>query len=350
MKRNCSIILLIAMLALAMIASASTMKKTLAQAQPYYSITPSTIMMGPSSDVGQTFTVTVWVNGTTLDNVPAGVGGIEVHVTWNSSLLTPTSATNQVTLPGGAFYGASLLYTLNGFYDANGNKVNAAPYTNATHWEVAGASTTGPWSGSGGMIAQITFQIDQQTPPFVTCPIAIDFTDMVDGNEHEVSLGASQNAVYTNLAVSTIPETINFAGVGSFVVTIDTDSNLTVPANMDFQNYTSGGASFDFNVTTYDGFCNVTVPNNFMWSIPTTSWTVLVDGLSPPSSDMSITYDSTNAYIWLNFTSGSHTIFIESTNVVPEYASMTSLMLVLMTMTLAGAAATISLRKKKLHF
>jgi hypothetical protein len=350
MKKIDNILVLVSILTLAMIASASTLKTASATgyAGPYYDIesatNSSTFTMGPASAVGQTFTATIKLYNVTKTDVPAGIAGVEVHMSWNNTLIAPTSFVNEIAQPGGALTG-NILYTINpGFFDAAGNSIATAPYTNATQFEVAAASTAaGGWWGDGAEIAVITFQVNLQPQPFGTCPLVFSFTDLVDTNAASVTHDAV-NATYTILTPN--PETVAFQGV-NYQVSIVTDSQITAPANLGFENYTNGSASMTFNVTSSDGFCNVTVPNNFMYSIPTSAWTITVDGSAPQSQ--SITSDSVNAYLWFNWSgAGNHVIMLTSTNSVPEFAA-TGLLLFLMATTLIVITAATVLRRRKLY-
>jgi hypothetical protein len=353
MKRRNIILLLVSILTLAVIASASTFKIALAQGHPgpYYTVenvidNSSKVYMGPSPAIGQNFTVAIKLYNVTTSDVPVGVSGVEVHLTWNTTLIEPLSFVNMVGEAGGVLKGPTILYGIQpGFYDAAGNPIATAPYTNATHYEVAAASNSGAWWGDGAEVAQVTFQVDSQPTPFGTCPLAIDFSDLADENAVSVSHDVV-NATYTILTTLTTAETVSFQGT-SYALSIASDSAITAPANLGFQNLTSGGATITFNVTTPDGFCNITVPNNFMWSVPTTNWTVLVDNAAPQSQ--AITSDSSNTYVWFNWsTAGDHVIELQSTNVVPEFGA-TGLILSLMGTTLVITAAATSLRRRKLH-
>lgn len=344
MKKTYNIVLLVSIITLAIVASASTVMKASALAHPYYTVTPSETIMGPSPSINQTFTVTIKLYNATHANVPAGITGVEVHLRWNKTLIEPVSFVDEVGKPGGVLAGQTILYGISpGFFNSSGIKIATQPYTNATEYAEAGASSTGPWWGDNGTVAEITFKVVSQPQPSATCPIEFDFTDLVDATPSEVSHGVV-NATYTIL--SPVTETVTFEGV-NYQVTISSDSVVTAPENLGFQNNTSGGAMLTFNVTS-GGYCNVTVPNNFMYSVPVENWTVTVDGSTLTTPNKAITTDSTNTYIWFNFTSDSHVIALTSTKVVPEFATP-SLILILMTTTLIVATVATSLRKRKLH-
>jgi len=353
MKRIYIIMLLISILTLTVIASASTFKIASAQGYPgpYYSVenaadNSSIVNMGPSPSIGQNFTVAIRLYNVTTSNVPAGIAGVEVHLTWNNTLIEPLNYTNFCGLTGGVLMGPTILYGIQpGFYDSAGNPVATAPYTNATHYVVAAASSSGGWWGDGALVAEITFKVDLQPQPFGTCPLAIDDADLSDALAAEVAYSLV-NATYTITTTSITPETVSFQGV-TYPVSIASDSVITAPANMGFQNYTNGSASLTFNVTSPDGFANVTIPNDFMYSNPTDNWTILVDNAAPQS--YMVTYDSSNAYVWFNWSgAGNHVIQLLSTNVVPEFAA-TSLMLFLIATTLIAIAAATVLKRRKLY-
>lgn len=350
MKKIYTIVLLISILTLAIYVSASTVKKTSAQnpAAPYYSVDPAVVT--PATAVGENFTVTLKLNNATIDNVPNGISGIELHLAWNTTLIQPVRFTNDIGITGGVLTPPSILYGLAaGFYDNNSNIISSAPYTNAATFAAGAASSTGPWNATTGNIAEITFTVISQAPPFALCPLEYSFTDLVDGLAGTVNHD-NFNATLLLKATSTFSGTVDFTGVGSYPVSIASDSNVTLPANLSFQNISNDGASLAFNVANYtnydvDGFCNVTIPKNFMWSFPDDNWTITVDGAT---QNALITSDNTNWYVWFNFTAGSHTAMLGSTNVVPEFTS-TTLLLFLMATTLIGVGVATNLKKKKFH-
>lgn len=344
MKRIYNIVLLTSILTLAVFASASTVKmaSALGHPGPYYSVEPSETIMGPSPAVGQTFTVTVKLYNVTTANAAAGISGVEIHLTWNNTLIEPVSFVNKIGLSDGVLMGPGILYGIQpGLYDSAGNAINAPPYTNATHYKVAAASTSGPWWGNG-TVAGITFRVELQPQPFATCPLALDFTDLADTNAQAVP-HELENATYKILTTTTTSETVTFQGV-NYTVSIASDSIITAPPNLGFQNYTNGGGSINFNATGLDGFCNVTIPKNLMWDI----WTVTIDGSNLASPNVTTTSDTTKTYVWFNFTSGPHVVTLSSTKAIPEFAA-TSLTLFLMVTTLIVAAVATSLRKRKLY-
>jgi hypothetical protein len=349
MKRIHSIMLLISILAIAVFATALTLKTTSAQGFPgaYYTIenvadNTSSITMGPSPAVGQQFTVAIKLYNATTANVGVGVGGVEVHITWNNTLIEPVSFVDKLGKTGGVLTGPGIIDAIQpGFFDSGGNAIATAPYSNATFYEVAAASTTGPWWGDGAEIAEITFKVDLQPQPWGTCPIGFAFADLDDVNSapvthHEV------NATYTITTTTTTSETVTYNTV-NYPVSIASDSIITAPTNLGFVNNTDGSGTITFNVTSPDGYFNATVPNDFMWG----TWTVQVDGAA--SQIPVVTTDSANAYVWFNWTgAGNHVILLRSSNAVPEFGSPI-LMLFLTATALIATATAISFKRRKLH-
>jgi len=114
-------------------------------------------------------------------------------------------------------------------------------------------------------------------------------------------------------------------------------SNSTV-SNISFnRTFTSEGLPHQgiitFNVTGSTGtigFCNVTIPKNFMWG----DWVVLVDETLSPRI---VTWDNANYYVYFTYTHSSHTVAIISTGVVPEFPFGIALFVILALATLVGA-------------
>lgn len=144
---------------------------------------------------GSTFIINVNLYNATTGNVPAGVGGVEVQLSWNTSLIQPLSFVNRITTSGGVLEGQSVIYGLAaGFYNSSGSWINSPPYTNATSYKVAAASTSGPWWGNG-TIATINFTV----LGVGTSGLDLTFTDLTDTNavvvDHYIQSGVFDNRV-----------------------------------------------------------------------------------------------------------------------------------------------------------
>ncbi|MEM2129115.1 MAG: cohesin domain-containing protein [Candidatus Bathyarchaeia archaeon] len=151
---------------------------------PYILTTPRT-----PSPVGQYFTVEIHLTGATAANVPNGVQGVEVHFYFGNILeyAVPTGFENFLGRPAeGGVLNPAVLYGIDAcFYDDLGNKVDTPPYTGATYYKVAAASSGAAWNGEDGLVAKITFQIIKQpslmlSEPDVSFDLALTFTDAAD--------------------------------------------------------------------------------------------------------------------------------------------------------------------------
>jgi hypothetical protein len=119
--------------------------------------------------------------------------------------------------------------------------------------------------------------------------------------------------------------------------TVTTESNSSV-SSLSFQ---TGIPMITFNVTGPNGttgFCNVTIPKNFMYSTGSAGWIVQVDGqkITP-----TITTDATNTYLYFTYQQTTHYITIVTSGVVPEF-DFIGLMILMM----SALAATLILIKK----
>jgi hypothetical protein len=345
MKKIYIALLIISSLTLAIVASALTFKPSLAQeeqehAGPYLTVDPVLTKVGPSPAVGQTFNLTLSLFNVTTENTPNGLQGVEVHLNWNNSLIEPVSFISYTGTTGGVLLTPVVNGLSPGFYDSTDTLINAAPYTNATSYAIASASTGGPWWGNG-TIAQITFKVDAQPEPWGTCPIAYNLTDLEDATATPVTHDRV-NATFTVTTEMTNSYTIAYNST-NYIVSIKTDSLITASNNLDFSASTTASdypGAISFNVTNVDGFCNVTIPNNLMSG----NFLVNMDGTNATAT---MTTDSSNSFIWIYTTAGTHTITIYSTAILPEFAS-TGLIILLMASTIAVSAA-VGLKKRKIY-
>lgn len=135
---------------------------------------------GASTPVAQYFNVTIYLRNATVTNVETqtnvgynlnatGVWGVEVHFNFSaiahasdgSRVCTPIAYFNMLGQTGGVLTADThhgLVYGIAaGFYDSSGNPVSAPGL--ATQYEVAAATTLGPWNGTVGTVAVIEFEI-----------------------------------------------------------------------------------------------------------------------------------------------------------------------------------------------
>lgn len=116
-----------------------------------------------------------------------------------------------------------------------------------------------------------------------------------------------------------------------------TESNSSVSSIF----FETGVPMLLFNVTGvegYQGFCNVTIPKNFIWSTIEDGWYVLVDG---QVVEPIITSNQNDTYIYFSYQHSKHYVAIITNSVVPEFGLLAMLTLAL----LASASATILTKK-----
>ena len=113
--------------------------------------------------VGDMFTVGLHLRNATRDNVPLGVGSIEVHFLFGNALdyLRPVSFANELGASNGVL-NPDIQFALNpGFHDVNGDET-PYPYDGAVSYDVGASSTGSGWNGVDGLVAVLTFEITRQ--------------------------------------------------------------------------------------------------------------------------------------------------------------------------------------------
>jgi hypothetical protein len=148
---------------------------------------------GWPSQVGQTFTVNIFLNNATTTNLPGGVFGVEVDLDFTAitSFCNATAFFDGLVpiLGSGANYSAAA-----GFYDSAYNRItNPAQYYRARHYIVAAnadpANVGSLWNGNAGLIAQLIFVIAAQPPtggsPYIGS-LNIEYADLT--TVHDVAV------------------------------------------------------------------------------------------------------------------------------------------------------------------
>jgi hypothetical protein len=143
--------------------------------------------------IGSTFLLNVSLYNATVSNVPNGIAGIEIHLSWDNSVIQPLSFVNLITASDGVFPGAAVLYAIApGFFDNSSARISSPPYTNATTYEVAAGTLGSPWWGNGKIVV-INFTV----VAVGKSDLSLTFTDVTDALANEVDHYV-QNGVFDN--------------------------------------------------------------------------------------------------------------------------------------------------------
>jgi len=127
--------------------------------------------------------------------------------------------------------------------------------------------------------------------------------------------------------------------VGGLEFNVVVESNSTV-SNFEFR---EDQKEIRFSVTGPSGtvgFCNVTIPKELLKAEPPENWVVTVDG--QPPTYFNFAENGTHAFLYFTFTHTTHNIIIRGTWAVPEFPTVTPLLLILIIL----AVFTITLKRR----
>jgi len=237
------------------IASISMIRLTVAQNHPgpYFRVEPATVTMGPSPSVNQTFTVAVKLYNVTTDNAPNGIAGLDIVFKWNTTLLEPLSFVDKIGALDGVLIAPVLYGKGAGFYNETDQKIMQPPYTNATYYRVAAATTEADWWGNG-TVMEITFNVTYQPhepEPFANCILLIAFTDLYDVAINPVA-HEKEDGFYEVLPIPQLPLpslAISPAAFNASYVNQTFTANVTIQGLVDSWNMSGYTLDLTFNST-----------------------------------------------------------------------------------------------------
>jgi hypothetical protein len=280
---------------------------------PAIKIMPSEVTQGPKGAINDTFTIAAKIYDVNPDGLPPphGIWGIEVHLTWNDTLIKPVSYQQYLGNTTVGVLNPPLLFVYDNLTDSY-YMIAATSYDDA-----------GPWNGTNKTIFEVTFQVVfQKVEPFPDLSSLFHINYSAIAMLPEDSFTAqeiphmAEDGVYHILSFHKMNAYAITYGVNNYQVTIETDSIILARPNLDFNDALK---TISFNITTTDGFANVTIPNNFMWG----TFTVNVDGVNLTEPSIKIISNSTHTSLWFNFTEGFHIVTISSTEAIPEFPGLT---------------------------
>lgn len=200
------------------------------------------------------------------------------------------------------------------------------------YWTV-GCHIVGPESVDGsGTLASITFKVLKEGES----NIALIETKLFDPDVTPIP--HTNERGYFNSEKVKVINVIEVGGQNFTIIMITNSSVSPVPFNLDI-----GMKEISFNVIGLDGmigYCNVTIPKNFMNCTNLADWNVTVDGVSPPYFPTP-TDNATHTFVYFTYATSTKKVEITSIYIVPEFSAIVFLPLFI----IATIAATI-IRKK----
>jgi hypothetical protein len=146
--------------------------------KPAFVVEPS-LIKNPAMTIGSVFMVSVKLYNATMENVPAGLAGLEMKLTWDNTILNLTSHVHMLGAPGGVLNPGILI---------------GKDEVGSNYYWLAGASVGAGWYGDG-IAANVTFEVVGVGRTGIT----LSFTDLYDTNvapvEHYVQSGFFDNRV-----------------------------------------------------------------------------------------------------------------------------------------------------------
>ncbi len=259
----------------------------------------------------------------------------QINLTWDTTLLSYS----DISLPADHVFAGAI---------AAGKSLIVAPPVVGIGSVVYGCTyiNTPPyWTFNGtGTLCQLELEIIRYpTYPESSCIInlAEKYKDTFLTNIFGETIPCLfENATYTYVLVECVTHTVLVD------YTVVTCSNATIHSNSVFPS--SDNKTIEFNIYGESGtraYVNVTIPKTLLIAIDGLPWIVYLNGTDVTSS-ATITDTADYTYVYLEFTFGStQTVKIEGTWIVPEFAHLLLIML-LITSLIAVILTRTSTKKK----
>jgi hypothetical protein len=127
-----------------------------------------------------------------------------------------------------------------------------------------------------------------------------------------------------------------------FYVTTVSNGWISIPVELDV-----GHRLLKFNITGSEGengFVNITIPNDLLWADG--NWLIIVGGEEVEATVTAI--NSTHTMLYFNVPFSTKTVYIFGTGVIPEFSSLTLVLIFLLSATLSATAIRLRLKRKQL--
>ena len=277
-----------------------------------------TVIIDQALTPDSTFSINITVANVTK------LWSFQFYIGWDPSMLDYTTITNEAEF---------LKY---GDPEHPNQKVTGATYKNQTGgylifgWSLYGKIYEDTWPVSGtGTLATITFRV--QKTGNTTLDIYGD--DLIRPGTGvppppEAIPHVTEDGFFMNTEKIDVINVVEVLG-NNYTIIITTNSSISPTT---FQ-YNTTLTKIWFNAigpVGKTGFCNVSIPNNFMWCDTKHNWTVLVNGEPVTYEPKEYTGDT---YLYFTYTTSTNTIEIISQYMVPEFPP-TLLILILIFATL----------------
>jgi hypothetical protein len=268
-----------------------------------------------ASSLGQTFPINI-----TIENL-AGLWNltyVEFEIQYDGSYI---EATNVAEGPFLSHYGStSFAYTLS----ANSVKVN-----------ITLEQPTIESPNGNGTLATILFNVTSRPPAAST--LTLNNTLLLDTEERELlynlSHGYYEMHEYIIHEIVADSKTFHIATLSNGAIS---PVELAIPHRL-----------IKFNVTGETGtigFVNITIPNDLLWADG--NWLVIVGGEEVEATVTAI--NSTHTMLYFNVPFSTKTVYIFGTGVIPEFSSLTLVLIFLLSATLSATAIRLRLKRKQL--
>lgn len=258
------------------------------------------------------------------------LGGFDIKIKYDPKIL---KATKVIADPDGWFasFWDEIMIIKNETDNINGVAwvtVLGIPYENGTHTEPYGDAT----------LCTITFEANASAPiEKLTDPFSL--AAFPHPERSEPPFNNSDSSVPIPFTVvngfANIIGMIEYEPLPGYIVTIESNSSIS---SIEF---TPGVPLLLLSVTGVEGnvgYCNITIPKDFMWSID--GWIILIDGQKVTPI---ITENGQNTYVYFEIPGGLHSVAIITSNVIPEL--ITPLQWLLITLTTLVITTAIPIKK-----
>jgi hypothetical protein len=185
-----------------------------------------------------------------------------------------------------------------------------------------------------GVLATLRFNVTSRPP--ATCELQLYDTHLRYSEVNEFSHNL-ENGYYTMHERITHEITVDTSKF--YIITVSNGSISPVKLDLEHQ-------LLKFNITGLEGeigFVNITIPNNLLWADG--NWLVIVGGEEVDAIVTAV--NSTHTMLYFNVPFSTKTVYIVGTGVIPEFSSLTLILIFLLSASLSATAIRFRLKRKR---